>query len=183
MDKQLQASGDGSNDLKGLGGWLILVGIGITISPFITSYELYSLYLPIFQDGSFDMLTNPAYTMYIPHFETLIYIEIGINCIIILASFYLIYLFYSKNRLFPKLYIALAAFYPMFLVADAWAVNFVIPDAPIFDEETIRQVTRSIIGAVIWIPYMLMSERVKNTFVNPEPSIDDESLVIETARS
>ena len=89
------------------------------------------------------------------------------------------YLFYSKNRLFPKLYIALAAFYPVFLLADAWAVNFVMPDVPIFDEETIKQVSRSVIGAVIWIPYMLMSERVKHTFVNPQPSINDELLATE----
>jgi len=179
MDTKLDASDNDSNHLRGLGGWLILVGIGITISPFITSYQLYSLYIPIFQDGSFDMLTNPAYTMYIPNFETLIYIEIAINCIIIVASFYLMYLFYSKNRLFPKLYIALAAFYPVFLLADAWAVNFVMPDVPIFDEETIKQVSRSVIGAVIWIPYMLMSERVKHTFVNPQPSINDELLATE----
>ncbi|AKE53166.1 DUF2569 domain-containing protein [Kangiella geojedonensis] len=179
MDTKLDAFDNDSNHLKGLGGWLILVGIGITISPFITSYQLYSLYIPIFQDGSFDMLTNPAYTMYIPNFETLIYIEIAINCIIIVASFYLMYLFYSKNRLFPKLYIALAAFYPVFLLADAWAVNFVMPDVPIFDEETIKQVSRSVIGAVIWIPYMLMSERVKLTFVNPQPSINDELLATE----
>lgn len=179
MDTKLDAFDNDSNHLKGLGGWLILVGIGITISPFITSYQLYSLYIPIFQDGSFDMLTNPAYSMYIPNFETLIYIEIAINCIIIVASFYLMYLFYSKNRLFPKLYIALAAFYPVFLLADAWAVNFVMPDVPIFDEETIKQVSRSVIGAVIWIPYMLMSERVKNTFVNPQPSINDELLATE----
>ena len=179
MDTKLDAFDNDSNHLKGLGWWLILVGIGITISPFITSYQLYSLYIPIFQDGSFDMLTNPAYSMYIPNFETLIYIEIAINCIIIVASFYLMYLFYSKNRLFPKLYIALAAFYPVFLLADAWAVNFVMPDVPIFDEETIKQVSRSVIGAVIWIPYMLMSERVKNTFVNPQPSINDELLATE----
>ena len=98
MNTKLDAFDNEPNHLKGLGGWLILVGIGITISPFITSYQLYSLYIPIFQDGSFDMLTNPAYTSYIPNFEPLLYAEIAINSLITLVGLWLIYLFFTKSK-------------------------------------------------------------------------------------
>lgn len=168
MDTKLDAFDDDLNYLKGLGGWLIIVGIGITISPLITSYQLYSLYIPIFQDGSFAMLTNPAYTTYIPNFEVLLYAEIALNILMTLVGLYLIYLFFTKHRYFPKLYIALAIFYPLFLLADTVAVSYIIPDTNTFDMETVRQLTQSIIAAAIWIPYMLVSERVKKTFTRPQ---------------
>lgn len=178
--QQLDGFNDDSNHLKGIGGWLIIVAIGITLSPFVVAVQLYQMYQPLFENGSFVMLTDPVYTSYIPSFETLIYAEIGINGLLILASLYLIYLFYTKHYFFPKLYIILAVFYPFFLIADSWAVNVVMPDEAIFDKETVSQIAQTTLSAIIWTSYLLMSERVKNTFVKPEQSVDQEPMVIET---
>jgi len=49
---------------------------------------------------------------------------------------------------------------------DAFAIQLVLPDEPVFDTETTRELYRSIISGIIWIPYMLLSKRVKATFVN-----------------
>lgn len=181
--EQLDGFKDDPNHLKGLGGWLIIVAIGITLSPFVVAIQLYQIYQPLFENGSFVMLTDPVYTSYIPNVETLIYTEILINGLLILASLYLIYLFYTKHHFFPKLYIILAVFYPLFLFADSWAVNFVMPNEAIFDKETISQIARATLSAIIWTSYLLMSERVKNTFIKPEQSVVQEPMVIETARS
>jgi hypothetical protein len=37
--------------------------------------------------------------------------------------------------------------------------------AEVFDKETTRGILRSIFSAAVWIPYMMRSERVANTFV------------------
>jgi hypothetical protein len=34
-----------------------------------------------------------------------------------------------------------------------------------FDPETAKEFFRSLISMAIWVPYMLVSQRVKNTFI------------------
>lgn len=165
--ESLDAFNDDPNHLRGIGGWLILVAIGVTLSPFILAVDAYNTYIDIFSIGSFELLTDPTSPSYIPNFTALIYSEIIVNGLFILLGLVLIYLFYSRHHRFPLLYIILAIAAPIFLFVDAWAVAKVLPQIEIFDEETIRLLTRSLIVLGIWVPYMLISERVKKTFVRP----------------
>jgi len=83
----------------------------------------------------------------------------------VIASLYLVYLFFTKNRFFPKFYILIAISSIIFIIIDAWLVTKVLPSEPMLDEETMRELTRALISAAIWVPYMLVSKRVKATFV------------------
>ena len=96
-----------TNALKGLGGWLILVGIGVVLSPFRLLYTLIPVYQPIFEDGTWEALTTESSEVYNPYFSTLLFGEITFNVLMISACIYLIYLFFSKHYFFPKLYIAI----------------------------------------------------------------------------
>jgi hypothetical protein len=49
-----------NNKYEGLGGWLILVGIGVVISPLRLLAELSKVYLPMFNDGTWEALTTPT---------------------------------------------------------------------------------------------------------------------------
>ena len=124
---------------SGLGGWLILVGLGVIISPF---YILFGL---------------------------LIWMEIVVNLIIFLCSIYLIFLFFAKKTFFPKFYIWFVFGSLAFVIVDAivagMLVKDMLPDEPIFDSETIKEIVRLLITAIIWVPYMMVSKRVKATFV------------------
>jgi len=46
----------------------------------------------------------------------------------------------------------------------------VFPSEPMFDPETIKEFARSLVACVIWVPYMLISKRVKATFVEHMPN-------------
>jgi len=92
-----------------------------------------------------------------------------VNSAIVLAHIYLIYLFFSKHYGFPKFYISLIVFSFVFIILDAWAATFVVPDEPMFDPDTIKELSRAAGGVVIWVPYMLMSKRVAATFVEKLP--------------
>ena len=75
------------------------------------------------------------------------------------------YKFIAKSRDFPKWYIGIAVFSLVFIVADAFAIKLVLPSEPVFDPDTIKELMRSVIMVTIWVPYMLVSKRVKATFI------------------
>ncbi len=157
------------DDLKGLGGWLILVGIGVVIAPFRLAYEFGPMYYSIFTDGTFEILTTPGTEVYHSLWAPLLIGEALCNSLLVLATVYLVYLFFTKHYLFPKVYIAIVAFSLFFIPLDAWVGSFVITDEPMFTPEITKEFVRTLVGAVIWVPYMLVSKRVKATFVEYTP--------------
>ncbi|NQY75389.1 MAG: DUF2569 family protein [Candidatus Margulisbacteria bacterium] len=57
----------------------------------------------------------------------------------------------------------------MIIPADSWMVTFILPNEPIFDVDTIKELTRTVLAAIVWIPYLLISKRAKHTFVEKQP--------------
>jgi len=159
------------DELKGLGGWLILVGLGVVIGPFRLLFTLVPMYLPFFQDGLWEDYTSPTSNYYVPYFDLFIIGEIALNTMIISACFYLIYLFFSKSYLFPRFFIGVMLATLILIPLDAWLFTLLFPSEEMFDPETTVEFLRSVIYGAIWIPYMLVSKRVKATFVEgrPEP--------------
>jgi len=158
-------SEDKNKDLKGLSGWLILVGIGVVVSPVKLLITTIPVYRPIFEGGTWEVLTSVGSDAYNPLLGALLLGEISYNALMVVASIYLIYLFFSKHRMFPKVYIAIVAVSLIFIPLDAWFVTKVLPGEPMFDPVTAKELIRVLIGGLIWVPYMLISERVKATFV------------------
>lgn len=157
------------SQLKGLGGWLILVGFGVILAPVRMLVTYIPMYKQIFGDGVWEALTTVGSEAYHPLWAPLLIGEIAYNCIMISVSIYLIYLFFSKHYLFPKLYIAIVAVSLVFIPLDAWLVKKVLPTVPMFDPETTEAFVRTLIAGLIWVPYMLVSKRVKATFIQRAP--------------
>lgn len=159
-----------NNELEGISGWLILVAIGVVLSPFVLSFSYIPIYIPIFQDGTWEALTSIDSQAYHPWWGPLLIGEIAFNTAKVLASFYLIYLFFTKHYLFPKLYAAIILVTLVFIPLDAWAVTQILPEEPMFDPATTNEFVRTLVPALIWVPYMFISKRVKATFVNKLPN-------------
>lgn len=158
-----------TSELKGLGGWLIIIGIGLFMSPISIVVELGPMYYSILADGVIPAITNPLSEFYNPLLMLLIFGELVINSLMAVVSVYLIYLFFSKHYQFPKVYIAVTIISVIIFPLDAWLGSLVFPNQPLFDDETLKYFFRSLVAAMIWIPYMLVSERVKATFVEKRP--------------
>lgn len=162
--KELAASN--TNEVNGLRGWLILVGIGLVFAPFRLIFTVFQNYTPIFKDGTWDKLTLIDSPNYTPNFQSLLIGEMLFNLCMLIASIYLVYLFSSKSKKFPKYFIAIAAISLIAIPLDSFLVTMVFDDMKVFDEETSKDTVRSLLVFGIWVPYMLISKRVKNTFVN-----------------
>lgn len=154
-----------TNEINGLRGWLILVGIGLVFAPFRLIFTVIQTYAPIFKDGTWDKLTLIESPNYTPYFQSLMIGEMLFNLCMLIASIYLVYLFTSKSKKFPKYFIAILAVSIIAIPLDSFLVTLVFDDMKMFDEETSKDLVRSLIVFGIWVPYMLLSKRVKNTFI------------------
>jgi hypothetical protein len=151
--------------LEGLGGWLVLVGLGIVISPLRIIGTIFPLYSKMLSNGSWEALTTPGTEAYNPLWAPILYGEMTINGGLLLAWIFIAVLFFSKKKVFPKCYIGILLFTLIFVFIDVLAIASVLPNEPVFDVETTRNLSSSLIACVIWVPYMLVSKRVKATFV------------------
>ena len=158
---------------KGLGGWLILVGIGVVITPVIIAWEFLSVYLPLFRDGIFGQIASRASEFYNPWLAGLLVFEIAFNAVLFVLSLQLIRLYFGTHYRFPALYITLQLAFlisiPVFAILAAWT----LPGIEVFDAETTSTLVRTLIPSAIWITYMLVSKRVRQTFVNGRPDAAD----------
>lgn len=152
-------------NVEGIGGWLVLVALGVVFSPIRIVLELFSIYSGLFSDGTWEFLTTPSTELYHPLWAPIILGELFINGALVLAWIVAIFLFFSKKRIFPKWYIGILLFTLVFIILDAFSIKVVLPTEPAFDDETAKELVRSIIGCLIWIPYMLVSKRVRATFI------------------
>lgn len=153
------------NNLEGLGGWLILVGLGIIFSPVKIIAMIFPVYSEIFSNGSWEALTTPGTEAYHSLWGAIIIGEILINVALVIAWLFIAFLFFSKKIAFPRWYIGILLFTLAFIFIDALALKSVMPNEPVFDPETIKEIGRTLIVSLIWVPYMLVSKRVKATFI------------------
>ncbi len=153
-------------DLEGINGWLLLVGLGIIISPFYIIYSIYPIYTEIFKTGVWEILTTPGTEAYNSLWAVVLIGEIAVNLLMVGVWLYIAYLFFTKKKTFPKWYIGLLIFTIVFILLDAFAIKLVVPEESVFDQETLKQLGRSLLVSLIWVTYMRFSVRVKQTFVN-----------------
>ena len=154
------------DNLAGLGGWLILVGVGLFASPIMIASSGLPLYLEIFSNGVWAAITTPSSQAYHPTFAIFLVIEIAVNCLLFCASIFLLYLFFAKKRIFPKIYISFLLFSVAYNVVGALAIKGMFPQVNLFDPATTKEFLRSVVALLIWAPYMTLSKRVKATFTN-----------------
>lgn len=160
----LEARGHGEGALVGLGGWLVLVGFGCVLRPFVIAAQFGTLFPTYFNSVLWSQLTNPESGTYRPHYGLLLGSEMCANLLMFAASLLLILLFFQKKRLYPKIAVGLLAFQLVVVIADTWAAGVINPVSDSSTGSNLQDAIRMAINAAIWIPYHLVSQRVKATF-------------------
>lgn len=159
-----------AKNLKGLGGWLVLVILGLFA---IVLFQIYGVYesVTMFTDGTVEFLSDPSSEVYIPGYGGLLKFEFIAEILFLAAAVYLIYLFFRKSKKFPKYYVpflAIAVIYAIIDYALLASVSVSGEVQQIIDETLSEQggeIGRAVISALIWGAYMKKSKRVKATFV------------------
>jgi hypothetical protein len=162
-------------ELRGLGGWLVLVGIGLIGNLY---YRVQGIFRDIhaFRSSSLHLMVDPNSPYHMIGFIPLLGLEFCGHVALVVAVGLLIYFFVSKTRLFPRLYIAYLWAFAAFDACDVALVRLQVQGAPSehFRQSMIhgalfRQEYQAFVligGAILWTSYMLKSRRVQQTFVN-----------------
>ncbi|MEX0396021.1 DUF2569 domain-containing protein, partial [Providencia rettgeri] len=149
-------------ELKGIGGWLILPMLGIILSLIILPFSIYEQNAQVIE--YWIELTDPQSSSFIPLFKELIYFEVLGNVILYATLLFLSYVFFTKKKLTIKIYIFFQIFSLVLTVTDIILASILL-DLEV-EASDIKDIFRALIACAIWIPYFLVSRRVKNTFVN-----------------
>jgi hypothetical protein len=152
MNDQTQATAPSVEaQLVGIGGWLTLPAIGFVLGP-IVRVVMFVIALGLYSDVS-SAGYGGIYAL-----ELLV--ELGLLVFLIYAATR----FFGKKRNAPSTIIALLI---TSLVSSGLLLVIELgAGAEEFAIENGKQLARSVIGAVIWIPYFRVSKRVKATFIN-----------------
>ncbi|MEK4661734.1 DUF2569 domain-containing protein [Priestia sp. FSL H7-0729] len=151
--------------VSGLGGWLILIQIGLFLTVILLAVQLFQQIIPTFTTETWEMLTFKQSDYYHPLWGPVLIFEMVYNTLFLLFSVYTIFAFYSKKAILPRLMII---FYGLSLIVGIidYLLLLQIPLAKeLEDGSSIRDIAKSVITCAIWIPYFIKSERVHNTFV------------------
>lgn len=155
-----------NDDAKsGIGGWLVLPLLGLLLTPLRIAYTLYNDMWPVFSEGYWEVLTTPTSEAYHRFWATLIIFEVIGNLVLILFTLAALWFFLRKSRHAPLMMIIWLVFNLAFVAADFFLAELIPTLAEQSDPESVKELIRAVIGAAIWIPYFLVSKRVKATFV------------------
>ena len=147
-----------TEDLQGISGWLILVAIGLVVAPFVMLYTVVTVNIPfLYQAKHQTFLANH------PALAALLLFEVVSNTVFILCVAALNYLFFTRRKGFPAYFILYMAVHFLVLLIDTLVAHALAPTAKL--DSSFASLARTLVSGLVWIPYMLVSRRVKLTFV------------------
>ncbi len=147
-----------------IGGLLILVAIGMVLAPIRILLMTVKNLFPAFSKQIWSLLTTPGARAYHPLWKPLLIGELVGNILFLGFSVLIAVFFFQRRRSVPKLAVTFLLANLLFVVIDYYAVGL-IPVAATADVGTKQEIIRTLIVCLIWVPYWLVSKRVKGTFV------------------
>ena len=153
-------------ELVGLSGWLILVGISIPLSILGSLYELvdrFNFWFPVLTsvlsgEGEMgDIVTRGELV-------TIVMVGYLYQFVCLIVFSYMCLLFFKKRKSFPRWFITINSLILLYIVLFTFfcLAKFNINIWRLLGVELSIQAVYS----ALWIPYMVRSKRVRNTFVH-----------------
>ncbi len=158
---------------RSIGGWLILPALGFCLTPLQMTYQLFSS-VDYFEFYYWSMLTDPSYASYRPSMGIFALGEMIANFLFLVYSVFVIYMFFTRRTSVP--YLAVIFYLANLLLQGGdTVVASLLGTEP--DGDTIKSIARAFVGAVIWIPYFLSSDRSRGTFtIRTTPPPDQQQI-------
>jgi len=151
------------NPLRGLRGWLILVGFGLCIAPVIRLGAFGGNLPGYFSADVWQRVAMPQGAAYHPLYGPLLIFELLVNELYLGLNALLLVLFFTKRKAFPALFVFFLLSNAVLVALDDLGCGII--NAKSSTAQSHVEVIRTIIPAMIWSLYTLKSRRVMATFV------------------
>lgn len=171
----LESKTEEKNDLNeqehsGIGGWLIVVLIGLFLTIIFIGSTIVNKFLPLLTSGELKLLIKYGAGANSKLWLFLLGLEFFSSLAIGAFSFITIVFFFMKKRFVPKMMIVLYAFNFVVVVLSCILLAIIQATYSFYFleqamDDSIRTVITSGLKCAVWIPYFIVSNRVKNTFV------------------
>lgn len=155
-----------SQELVGLGGVLILVGIGRVIAPITILYSFMSMFSSTSLTEIMKLLLTSGSKAYNPALAKMIIAELTLMSIFFVWDIILLALFFGKKKQFPKMMIALLVTTLVSYIIDTLVAHYLVTSYGAMNSGFLAKIAGAVVSCAIWIPYFLTSIRVKATFTN-----------------
>lgn len=168
VDARERARDEWQPFLAGFDGWLGVLAIAVIVMPIRFMAVLPDL-LKTFDTNAWELLTTPGSPVYHPLSQPFLIAELGANLALLVWSAFLVYLFFRKKRGFPRSAIAFIVANAAFYVSDMLISRRIAESVPLLKADAASVAPSALVGgfvgSVIWIAYLLRSNRVRTTFV------------------
>ncbi len=148
---------------SGLGGWLILVGIGVTLTPVMLAVGFLKT-APSYTSSTWARLTTPGAAHYDPLMAPILLFELIANISLIVFAVLQASLFFRRKRMFPALFAIFAAARLIIPAFDDLLLKAIPALADRADAQPALK-WNLVFWTLIWVLYVMRSKRVHNTFV------------------
>lgn len=151
--------------LVGIGGWLILVMIGLLVRPLLLGFTIWQN-VDAYAPATWHELTAQTGATYHALWAPVLILELLSNIGLLGLSILVMILFFQQRRTFPVFYITLLVGSAVVVSLNFVAVQWLPLEDLASSEHDRKEVVRTVTYAVIWSLYALKSRRVKATFRN-----------------
>lgn len=163
------------NELDGLWGWLLLFAGFVVVKIVGVGFLIASTFLPMFRDGTWQTLTRPGSPAYHPLWKSALLFELAGNLVIGAMAMVALALLVVRSAYAPRFSIGLL----LGNFAVAAVGYFIAAQIPSVADhgagyESLATLVRSALAMLVWVPYFLVSKRVKATFYG-SPLLDQSS--------
>ncbi len=149
--------------LQGIGGWLILPLLGLIIRPFSYLWAMLQLIPSVFVSKTWRSLTDGASPQFDAQWAPALLFELFYNSFALILTFLVLALFFARRAWWPRLFIGLLILDAIAILTDLiFAMNLPVDPGVVTGARAL--LVGAVVGAAIWIPYVLVSRRVKATF-------------------
>jgi hypothetical protein len=153
--------------LKGLGGWLILLGFGLIVGDLVhAGFLIKSSHA--YSSQNWRVYTDSANAEYNPLTAPLLLLELFTQLTLLFFGILLVVLFFQKRRTFPMLVIIYLSFQFIAITLDHGLAQTIKVKGVITNTHptAIQPVGQTLLPLIIWSLYLTRSKRVKLTFQN-----------------